>query len=184
MNFDSQSVSEYPLLNSLQNLLKDGGSLAQLRRYWSPGTRSYAYPVLGRLKVLGRERLPDAVTAALFAEHAVMSGGENPHSQKGLRIGAAALLIAGGSDKADAFNAGERHFRRLIASDEDSLEDVSTQLRRLIIRLARSKKPLPLDYTRLLWDLRKWLRSANEVKLTWARDFWQAPEAKPDDLIQ
>ena len=143
---------------------KNRGNCAKLRRYWSPSTRHYAYPLLGRLSVLDRK--PDALTAALFAEYP-------EHSPSGLTIGKAALRLAGGSRNSSGFEAFERHFRRLLGCDGSNLEEIGAYLHRMILRLKGSG--LKLNYNQILWDLRRWRSSDEDVKIRWACDFWQAP---------
>ena len=154
-----------PFIERLTRVCLDRGHRAELRRYWSDATRHYAFPVLGRLGALGEHKLPDALTATLYAE--------NPnHQLGGNSLGHAALQLGGG----DAFESMERHFRRLLAANGNELEELGDGLHRLFIRLARCKKgPVALDYNRLLWDLRRWAKSADDIKTRWACDFWQAP---------
>lgn len=144
---------------------------AELRRYWSPATRHYAYPVLARLVALPRE------TSVLTAETviAVLYAYNPNHQPDGLRLGQAALRLSGGSMKSERFEAFEHHFRRLLACDGGGLNELSQQLRRILIRMERES--IPLNYNQLLWDVRKWRQSSDDVKAAWARDFWRAPTA-------
>jgi CRISPR type I-E-associated protein CasB/Cse2 len=61
----------------------------------------------------------------------------------------------------------------LLAFDASELDALGDQLHRLFIRFAGDG--IALDYNRLLWDLRKWNKSAEDIKARWACDFWQAP---------
>ncbi len=147
------------LIDKLIRTCNDRGSRAELRRFWSPATLHYAYPVLGRLGVPNPKN-PDALTAALFAV--------NPrHAPDGLRIGQACRKLAGDN----GFESFEKHFRRLLASD--ALEEVAEQLHRIFKRMDRES--IALDFHKLLWDLRKWNKDRDEIKTRWAMDFWQAP---------
>jgi CRISPR system Cascade subunit CasB len=144
------------LVQKLVATCRDRGSSAELRRYWSPATRHYAFPVLGRIGVAS-PRSADAVTAALYAL--------NPrHDVGGLRPGQALQRFAGGEDSFDA------HVRRLLASDD--LDDVADQLQRLFVRLDR--EGISLDYNRLLWDLRNWAKQSEDVKTRWGQDYWMS----------
>jgi CRISPR system Cascade subunit CasB len=154
-----QKTPENPdeeLIQKLVATCRDRGSSAELRRYWSPATRHYAFPVLGRIGVAS-PRSADAVTAALYAL--------NPrHHAGGLRPGQALQRFAGGEDSFDA------HVRRLLASDD--LDDVADQLQRLFVRLDR--EGISLDYNRLLWDLRNWAKQSEDVKTRWGQDYWMS----------
>ena len=151
-----------PFIEQLTRVCQDRGHRAELRRYWSPATRHYAFPILGRLGALGPHKLPDALTAALYAE--------NPnHLLGGNSLGRAALRLGAG----DALESMERHFRRLLAADGNELEELGDNLHRLFLRFER--EGIALDYNRLLWDLRTWAKRSDDVKSRWACDFWQAP---------
>lgn len=155
-----------PFIDHLLKVCSDRGYCVELRRYWSPTTRHYAYPILGRMGALDESKLPDAITAALYAEN-------SNHRLGGLSLGQALLRLAGGSIKADGFESFERHFKRLLACDAGDLEEVGQQLRCLLQRLEREN--ISLDYNQLLWNLRNWRSKSEKVKIKWAKDFWQAP---------
>jgi CRISPR type I-E-associated protein CasB/Cse2 len=54
------------------------------------------------------------------------------------------------------------------------LGELAPQLHRLVKRLSR--EAVPLDYGRLLTQLRFWTSGyAESVKTDWAKEFWQAP---------
>jgi CRISPR type I-E-associated protein CasB/Cse2 len=170
------STPEYPKQNedfvaSLTKLCADRGHRAALRRWWSTGTRHYAYPILGRLFALDDDR--KTLLAALYAVHSKDSA--PAHVSGGMNIGSAALKLAGGSTSANGFDSMERHFRRLLAADD--LEDLGPQLHRLVKRLEREF--ISLDYARLLGDLRQFRTNPEAVKTRWALAFWQAPAAQP-----
>jgi len=135
------------------------GERAMLRRYWSPGTRSYAYPVLGALRALGNEA--KTLTAALYAIH--------PLDKDIASFGETCRRVAG--KNRDTF---EPHFRRLLACE--SLDDLAEQLPRLGRRAER--EGVPINYKRLLNDLGLWhfAGAAEDIKTRWAKDFWQAPD--------
>lgn len=154
MSTDTPEKPDEELIQKLVAACRDRGAAAELRRYWSPATRHYAFPVLGRIGV-GSPRSADAITAALYAL--------NPrHTPKGLRPGQALQRFAGGEDSFDA------HVRRLLASDD--LDDVADQLQRLFVRL--DGEGIALDYNRLLWDLRNWAKKSEDVKTRWGQDYW------------
>lgn len=148
-----------PLIERLIKACDDRGSRAGLRRFWSPATLHYAYPVLGRLGIPNPGN-PDAITAALYAV-------SPHHASNGLRIGQACRKLAG--DK--GLESFERHFRRLLASGD--LQEVGGQLHRIFKRLERES--ISLDYQEVLKNLRFWKSYSETVKARWAMDFWQAP---------
>ncbi|WPJ95665.1 type I-E CRISPR-associated protein Cse2/CasB [Coraliomargarita algicola] len=150
-------------IRMLTNMCKDRGTSAALRKYWSPTTTHYSYPILGRLRVPNHKH-PDAITASLYAI--------NPnHQNPGKSFAQACLQLAGGSIKAQAFETFEPHMLRLLASSE--LDELKQQLRRISIRLERAG--IPINYNRLMWDLRKWAKESEDIKTAWAMHFWQAP---------
>lgn len=159
-------LANQPFIDQLLKVASDRGSRAELRRYWSPGTRHYAYSVLGRLGALGEPKLADAITASLYAEN-------SHHQLGGASLGKALLQLAGGSTQARGFDSFERHFRRLLACNAGDLDELGDQLHRLFKRLEREN--ISLDYNRLLWDVRKWRTESENIKTRWAGDFWQAP---------
>lgn len=172
---DYQKENE-AFVSDLSGLLKDRGLVANLRKWWSPATRHYAYPVLGRIRALKDDRR--MLAAALFAVHA--TGGNPPHVANGTSIGKAALALAGGSTKAPGFGSMERHFQRLLAADD--LDDLTPHLHRLAKRLGNTS--IPLDYSRLLGDLRQFRDHSQRIKTQWAVDFWQAAEPETPEAPQ
>ena len=140
------------------------GERAALRRYWSPATRSQAYPILGQLGALNDSRT--AILAALYAEH--------PVHQSGLTVGKAA---AGLGDRKEGEHPFDRHFRRLLSCQEightHEPGDLATQLHRLVKRLDR--EGIGLDYAALHKNLNFWKNYRDKVLLGWASDFWGAP---------
>ena len=150
---------------------QDRGHRAALRRWWSEGTRHYAYPLLGKLFALDDDG--KTYLAALYAVHSKDTA--PAHVSGGHSIGSAALKLGGNSTQADAFPSMERHFRRLLAAE--SLDELAPQLHRLVKRLERES--IPLDYAKLLGDLRQFRTNSEAVKTRWAIAFWQAPAAQP-----
>ena len=175
MTTQDHQTKNAEFVSSLCSLLHDRGIIANLRKWWSPATRHFAYPVLGRLRALNDER--KTLVAALFAVHA--TGGRSPHTAGGVSIGKAALALAGGLNGA-GFDSMEKHFRRLLAADD--LEDLAPQLQRMVKRFER--EGITLDYARLLGDLRQFGKSPQRIKTQWAFDFWQAEEPATPDSTQ
>lgn len=176
-NPDYQKQNE-DFVASIIGVCKDRGHRAALRRWWSAGTRHYAYPILGRLSALDDDR--KTLVAALYAVH---SRDSTPaHVTGGNSIGKAALVLGGGSTSASGFDSMERHFRRLLAADD--LDDLGLQLFRLVKRMERASPAISLDYTQLLKELNYWSSAKkpelrDKVKTDWALAFWQAPTEQP-----
>lgn len=158
MSTEKPVKPDEPLIAAVVAAGRDRGASAELRRYWSPATRHYAFPILGRLQVRD-PRSADAVTAALYAVHP-------NHKPGGPRLGQALRKFADGQD------SFEPHVKRLLSAD--SLEEVADQLQRLFVRLRG--KGIALDFNRVLWDLRKWTSKSEEVKTSWGQDFWMSPK--------
>jgi len=151
------------VIAQLAKLCDDRGHSASLRRYWSETTRHQALPVLGRLGAIDDDR--KSIIAALYAVH--------PYHAEGSGIGRAALRLG---DRKDGDHPYDRHFRRLLACTD--LDDLAPQLHRLVKRLSR--EGIPIDYAKLLKELRFWSTGhAENVKTHWAKEFWQAPADLP-----
>jgi CRISPR type I-E-associated protein CasB/Cse2 len=170
MSTDYQKQNE-DFITRLVGICSDRGHRAALRRWWSEKTRHFAYPVLGRLFALDDSR--KTLLAALYATHSKDSS--PAHVPNSHSIGSAALKLGGNSTQADAFPSMERHFRRLLSAQ--SPDDLGSQLHRLVKRLERES--IPLDYARLLGDLRRFGNDPEAVKTRWAVAFWQAPAEQP-----
>lgn len=158
MKRDYQKEAE-EFVEKLKPLATDSkrGERAALKRYWSAGTKTYAYPVLGGLFAIGNK--PKEITAALFAVH--------PAHQRLPSFGTTCHRIAG--NNRDTF---EPHFRRLLSSE--TLDDLASQLHRLVKRAERAD--IPVNYLQLYQDLGCWRFRADNIKTNWAKDFWQAPD--------
>lgn len=162
---ESPDTQNRKFVNQLIAICDNRGRRAELRRFWSPTTRHYAYPILGDL---GAHPMgPRAIVAALYAI--------NPHHKEGGdSIGKACLYLAGGNSKAPEFKSFEPHFFRLLASN--SLHELGKRLYQIFRRLSRldSGQRL-LDYYILLKNLCYWTQWSESVKIRWSMDFWQAP---------
>ncbi|MDF1712191.1 MAG: type I-E CRISPR-associated protein Cse2/CasB [Akkermansiaceae bacterium] len=151
-----------PRLVALENS-NDSGPLSNLRRWWSPATRHYAFPVIARLAggtALDRPEI--CLIAALFAEHPT-------HSATADNLGATCRRIAG--QNPESFEA---HFRRLLSS-QDLASDLAPNLLKIIRRA--KKEALPVNYEILEDDLRRWSHSAEKIKIGWAKSYYSVPSA-------
>jgi len=107
----------------------------------------------------------------LFATHPEESGNQN--------LGAACREIGLGSD-GKIVDGIERRFRRLLSSRDTA--DVIAQLRSWV-RLAASKG-VGIGYEGLFADLWNWRWYSDEIRVKWARAFWQAGEPASDPTSQ
>jgi CRISPR type I-E-associated protein CasB/Cse2 len=170
MNESKQTPKERAaaFVGNLRRIRNDRGKLAALRRGLTNNPRMHvdAWPIVASLG--GDIAQPIFVTvAALFATHAKESKAHN--------FGATCLEIActahghGKNKIPDSFG---RRFRRLLASDD--VEDVTGQLRSWI-RLAAGKE-VGVNYESLLFDLMLWNKYADDIRVRWAKSFWQSGE--------
>lgn len=159
------STNHDAFLQRIEKALQDRGKSAALRKYWSTATRHHAYPILGLLGALEDPR--KAILCALYAQH--------PQHKEGMTVGKAALALGVSKDGEHPF---DRHFRRLLACEELGTVadpgDLAQQLHRFLQRL--SSNGIPLDYRELHKNLNYWGKWTDAVKLSWASDFWQAPQ--------
>ncbi|MHB1310341.1 MAG: type I-E CRISPR-associated protein Cse2/CasB [Limisphaerales bacterium] len=176
----------------LRGIGHDRGKLAALRRGLSPSTVMDAWPVVaslgGDLGQPGQSVFVDL--AALFASHPeeshARSFGETcraiaradssdrtlPESFELSGDGALVGFVYDSSDRTlpESF---ERRFRRLLACGD--VADLSGQLRSWI-RLAAGKG-VGVNYEGLFADLWNWRLFADDIRVKWARSFWQSGEA-------
>lgn len=156
-------------VSALRRACADRGKRAALRRGLSPATVMDAWPVIaslgGDIGQPGESVFVDI--AALFASHPKESNDRN--------FGETCRRIAQGDGKeiADSF---ERRFRRLLACDD--VANVTGQLRSWV-RLAASKG-VGVNYESLFADLRNWPWYADDIRVKWARSFWQSGDLAPE----
>lgn len=158
---DSKLISRLIEISDPSKKAYDRGKLSNLRRWWSPATRHYAFPVIARLaggNALDRSEI--CLIAALFAEHP-------NHSEKTGDLGATCRRIAGKNP--DSFEA---HFRRLLSS-QDLASDLAPNLLKVIRRA--KKESLPVNYQKLERDLARWKFSAEKIKINWAKSYYSVP---------
>ena len=151
-------------VGALRRARNDRGKLAALRRGLTDNPRMHvdAWPVIAGLG--GDIANPAFVAvAAFFASHPEESGARN--------VGETCRRIAsaGGKDIAESF---DRRFRRLLASGD--VDDVIGQLRSWV-HLAASKG-VGVNYESLFADLWNWRWYAEDIRVQWARSFWQSGE--------
>lgn len=151
---------------AVRHCCKDRGKRAALRRGLSSSTVMDAWPVIASL---GGDIGPSGESvyvdiAALFASH--------PDESNARNFGETCRRIAQGegNEIADSF---ERRFRRLLVSDD--VANVTGQLRSWV-RLAASRG-VGVNYESLFADLWNWRWYADDIRVKWARSFWQSGES-------
>jgi CRISPR system Cascade subunit CasB len=119
----------------------------------SPEMYRYVVPFLPEKERTGEHYF---LVASLFAMHP-------DAAPRGRTMGAVFRAIRGEPESESI----EKRFVHLLSADA---EDVGDYLRQGV-SLARSKG-VPVDYHRLLNDLRYWAHRDRFVQLQWARDYW------------
>jgi CRISPR system Cascade subunit CasB len=149
---------EHPLVTRLEKLrdAKDRAALAKLRhgigkRMGTPEMFPYVVPYLPKSQ-RGQEHC--FLVASLFAMHPA-------ESSRDVSLGKVFRLMSLNSESI------EKRFTSLLSADPD---DIGGHLRHAV-SLARSHG-IPIDYHRLIHDLRNWDHPDRFVQLSWAKDFW------------
>ena len=151
-------------VGALRRIREDRGKLAALRRGLTNNPRMHvdAWPVIASLGGDIGQPVYIAI-AAFFASH--------PEESKARNFGESCNRIAQGNDK-KIVESFERRFRRLLACGD--VADVTFQLRSWI-RLAAGKN-VGVNYESLFADLWNWRWHADDIRVKWARSFWQSGE--------
>ena len=152
-------------VGALRRARNDRGKLAALRRGLTGNPRLHvdAWPVIAGLG--GDIGQPAYVAiAALYASH--------PEESNARNFGETCRRIAQG-DSQDIAESFERRFRRLLACD--SVDDVVGQLRSWVA--LASSRGVAVNYESLFADLWNWPWYADDIRVKWARSFWQSGEA-------
>lgn len=144
------------------------GMAARLRRADNPATEYQSWEVLAAYGVdleQERERLPFVSVAAAIAKAKTEYNGS-------LGLGRA---IAACYENGNASDQAKARLRRLLACDD--LPELCRILRP-VLSLIDSKLGQPLDYMRLLKQLRRFPFNAQQVRAQWAQEFYgQAADA-------
>ena len=160
-------------VGALRRLRDDRGKLAALRRGLTDNPRLHvdAWPVVASLGgEIGADSVFTAV-AALYASHP-------QEDSRARNFGETCRRIAQGDGK-EIIESFERRFRRLLACGETT--DVVGQLRSWV-RLAAGKGT-GVNYESLFADLRGWRWYADDIRVQWARSFWQSGERLPEETV-
>lgn len=141
------------------------GMAARLRRADNPATEYQSWELLAAYGVdleQERERLPFVSVVAAIAKAKVERNGS-------LGLGRAIAACYEGGNASDQAKA---RLRRLLACDD--LAELCRILRPLL-SLIDSKAGQPLDYIRLLKQLRRFPFNAQQIRAQWAQDFYGQP---------
>ncbi len=141
---------------------KDKGLAARLRRADNPVTEYQSWEVLGSLGVdleKDYQRLPFVTVAAAIAKSKAERNGN-------LALGRA---IAACYEDGNQSNQAKARLRRLLACDELA---EACRILRPILTLIDSKVGQPLDFIRLLKQLRNFHFNGQRVKTQWAQEFY------------
>lgn len=145
------------------------GLAARLRRADNPATEYQSWELLASYGIdLEREdqRLPFVTVAAAIAKAKAERNGS-------LSLGRA---IASSFDDGNASDQAKARVRRLLACEE--LPEVCRILRP-VLTLIDSRTSQPLDYSRLLRQLRSFVFDPQRIKAQWAQEFYgRAPGAE------
>ena len=146
----------------LQRTQQDNGLAARLRRADNPATEYQSWEFLADWGIdLEHEaqRLPFTLVAAAMAKAKAAHNGS-------LKLGQAMAACYSDGAKSDQAKA---KLRRVLACD-----DVPELCRilRPVLTLIDSRVPQPLDYVRLLQQLRQFSWDAQKIKSQWAQEFY------------
>lgn len=162
---------EYPLVLRLEALRdsRDRAALAKLRRglgkqLGTPEMYPFVVPYLPDNKA---DQSACFLVASLFALNPLPA-------QRGVSFGNVWRQVWGHRDRSDSI---EKRFTALLSCDRD---DLAGHLRHAVA-LAKNDG-VPIDFHRLLRDVRSWDHPDRWVQLSWARDFWQ--QERQDNTAQ
>ncbi len=141
---------------------QDKGLAARLRRADNPATEYQSWELLASFSIdleKDFERLPFATVAAQIAKAKAERNGS-------LMLGRALAMAYPDGNQSDQAKV---RLRRLLACDE--LDELCRILRPLF-SLINSRIGQPLDYARLLKQLRRFGLDAQRIKMQWAQEFY------------
>ena len=163
---NSQSREQRFVETVIERCQKDKGMAARLRRADNPATEYQSWELLGWFGVdleKDYERLPFVTVAAAIAKSKAERNGN-------LTLGKAIAHCYEDGRESDQAKA---RLRRLLACSELT---EACRILRPILTLINSKVGQPLDYTRLLRQLRFFgYESGHRSKTQWAQEFYGQP---------
>lgn len=158
----------------LQRCARDKGQAARLRRADNPATEYQSWEVLGALGIdleNDYQRLPYVTVVAAIAKSKAEMNGK-------LSLGRA--IVSCYPDGRENSQAKAR-LRRLLACDELG---EACRILRPILTLIDSRVGQPLDFVRLLRQLRNFPFHSQSIKAQWAQEFYgQAAESSQEAMV-
>ena len=149
----------------IERCQKDKGMAARLRRADNPATEYQSWELLGSMNYLGVDLEKDYKRLPYVTVAAVIARSKAEHNGK-LTLGKAILACYENDRESDQ---AKTRLRRLLACDE--LSEVC-RLLRPVLTLIDSKVSQPLDYIRLLKQLKFF---GTRTKTQWAQEFYGQP---------
>lgn len=158
----------------------DTGAMADLRKGFSPATAPYAWRHISRFcDVLtnSRSRTICETVGAAFATHPMFQESDSRTKTPNMGTVMREIAIKRADDKDKARTIFEPRFRRILTCD--SAKEVCSLLRGVIS--AAKQKEIPIPYESLLTDLLRWDRYGQDVKVSWASEFWKRQDDGDDE---
>ena len=168
----SMSSSQRFVAGVIRQCTADKGLAARLRRADNPATEYQCWDLLASYDVdleYEQRRLPFATIAAAIAKSKTDANGS-------VRLGAA---IAASFEEGNASDQAKARLRRLLACDD--LQDVCKQLRPLFSLILSRQKAKPLDFQRILAQLRDFPFDRQRVRAQWADEFYRIKTEKGEE---
>lgn len=170
VKLDNDNSTEARFIAYLDDLrATDAAALAALRRGLgarpgeSPDTFRYVVPWISETTTRWVETVYYMV-ASLYALHKL------PSTPDGLDFGSVLAKVA----DPDNMEATEKRFQLLITAHPDDLHVFFRQVIQLV-------KEIPIDWARLIRDLKGWNHDSQYVQHGWARSFWSSINKKPQE---
>jgi CRISPR system Cascade subunit CasB len=169
---ESQPSREQRFVEEVLSLInRDKGLAARLRRADNPDTEYQSWEVLARFGIdleQENQRLPHTVLAAAISRSKATANGS-------LTLGQA---LAKSFDEGEESSPGKARLRRLLACQD--LPELVRVLRG-ILTLIESRVTAPLDFIKLLRQLRRFPYSPQQVKAQWAQEFYRKTTSTPQE---
>lgn len=154
----------------------DRAILADLRRGFSEGTSMRVWPHLLGPPVNARwnSERDERIWVTVAAVSATTGNTGLKQGNIGASMRNLALADAEGDGKKGdkPLKRMEPHFKRLLVCS--SAEELCRFLPGIAKRCGRAE--VPVNVTRLFWDLCKWEQKQNSIRMQWAESFWHVPE--------
>lgn len=156
----------------IDRIQSDKGLAARLRRADNPATEYQSWELLARFGIdleKEYERLPYATVAAALARSSSPVNGVFTLGQA-----IAACYEEGNESK----QAGAKLRRVLACSDLSEL----CRILRPVLTLIDSRVGQPLDYTRILRQIRRFMFDPQQIKAQWAQEFYRRLQESETEL--